>query len=81
MWLYFNEGKSTGHLLAVKARLQQGITHIDAIQTSLGDTVNDHDQIASVFFKDVYTSKVSTTEDALARYLDQCSSLKLTQMT
>lgn len=72
---YFNEGENTGHHLAVIARAQQDATHIEYITTPLRDTVSEQTQIALVFtnfFKDVYTSKVNPTEEALSQFLDQC---------
>lgn len=73
---YFEEGENTGHVLAVTARSQQGESHIETIQDSAGNKVRDVAQILdvfSIFFKELYASKVSPTEEELVQFVDQCT--------
>lgn len=56
-------------------RSQQGVSHIDSIQSPHGELVQDLDQIPSIFsnnFRDVYASKVDSAEEAFVQFLDQC---------
>lgn len=49
------------------AKVQQGTTHIEAIQNTEGDTVTDRTRVPKVFsdfFRDLYMSKVHPTRGA-----------------